>query len=102
MSRLNPKHDVLSSTWLSILQGLKVYGEGEWEVKIHGTDGKRRMWRKLHLAVNADTNDIIAVELSLSHVTDTDTDTDTDTEVFPHLLKQTRKKNYQDIHKWCL
>ncbi|HAS3930664.1 TPA: transposase, partial [Vibrio cholerae] len=31
--------------------GLKVYGEGEWKVKKHGTDGKRRVWRKLHLAV---------------------------------------------------
>lgn len=24
--------------------GLKVYGEGEWKVKKHGTDGKRRVW----------------------------------------------------------
>ncbi|MGR5178668.1 IS5 family transposase, partial [Vibrio parahaemolyticus] len=32
--------------------GLKVYGEGEWKVKKHGTDGKRRVWRKLHLAVD--------------------------------------------------
>ncbi|KIT55754.1 transposase IS903, partial [Vibrio parahaemolyticus 901128] len=31
--------------------GLKVYGEGEWKVKKHGTDGKHRVWRKLHLAV---------------------------------------------------
>ena len=31
--------------------GLKVYGEGEWKVKKHGTDGKRRVWRKLHIAV---------------------------------------------------
>ncbi len=29
--------------------GVKVYGEGEWKVKKHGTDGKRRVWRKLHL-----------------------------------------------------
>ncbi|MDG2738429.1 IS5 family transposase, partial [Vibrio parahaemolyticus] len=28
--------------------GLKVYGEGELKVKKHGTDGKRRVWRKLH------------------------------------------------------
>ncbi len=33
--------------------GLKVYGEGEK----HGTDGKRRVWRKLHLAV--DTSELI-------------------------------------------
>ena len=64
--------------------GLKVYGEGEWKVKTHGTDGERRMWRKLHLAVDADTNDIVAAELSLSNVTDA--------EVLPYLLKQTRRK----------
>ncbi len=28
---------------------LKVYGE--WKVKKHGTDGKRRVWRKLHITV---------------------------------------------------
>lgn len=31
---------------------LKVYGEGEWKVKKHGTEGKRRVWRKLHIAVD--------------------------------------------------
>lgn len=35
--------------------GLKVYGEGEWKVKKHGTDGKRRVWRKLLLAVDTNT-----------------------------------------------
>ncbi|EXJ40562.1 transposase DDE domain protein [Vibrio parahaemolyticus VPTS-2010_2] len=50
--------------------GLKVYGEGEWKVKKHGTDGKRRVWRKLHLAVDTDTHEIIAAELTLSGVTD--------------------------------
>ncbi|MCF9368570.1 IS5 family transposase [Vibrio parahaemolyticus] len=37
--------------------GLKVYGEGEWKVKKHGIDGKRRVWRKLHLAVGTSTRD---------------------------------------------
>ncbi|MCG8704042.1 IS5 family transposase [Vibrio vulnificus] len=63
---------------------LKVYGEGEWKVKKHGTDGKRRVWRKLHLAVDTNTHEIIAAELSLSNVTDA--------EVLPNLLKQTRRK----------
>lgn len=63
---------------------LKVYGEGEWKVKKHGTDGKRRVWRKLHLAVDTSTHEIIASELSLSTVTDA--------EVLPNLLKQTRRK----------
>lgn len=64
--------------------GLKVYGEGEWKVKKHGTDGKRRVWRKLHLAVDIDTHEIVAAELSLSNVTDA--------EVLPNLLKQTRRE----------
>ncbi|HHG3173021.1 TPA: IS5 family transposase [Vibrio parahaemolyticus] len=50
--------------------GLKVYGEGEWKVKKHGTDGKRRIWRKLHLAIDTSTHEIVAAELSLSNVTD--------------------------------
>lgn len=52
-------------------------------MKKHGTDGKRRVWRKLHLAVDTDTNEIIAAELTLSDVTDA--------EVLPNLLKQTRR-----------
>ncbi len=56
----------------------------EWKVKKHGTDGKRRVWRKLHLAVDTNTHEIIAAELSLSTVTDA--------EVLPNLLKQTRRK----------
>lgn len=63
--------------------GLKVYVEGELKVKKHGTDGKRRVWRKLHLAVDTDTHEIVAAELTLSGVTDT--------EVLPNLLKQTRR-----------
>ncbi|HGF5132331.1 IS5 family transposase [Vibrio parahaemolyticus] len=50
--------------------GLKVYGEGEWKVKKHGTDGKRRVWRKLHLAVDTSTHEIVAAEPSLFNVTD--------------------------------
>ncbi|PMK76131.1 hypothetical protein BCT92_22250 [Vibrio sp. 10N.261.52.E5] len=62
--------------------GLKVYGECEWKVKKHGTDGKRRVWRKLHIAVNTNTHELVAAELSLSTVTDR--------ELPPNLLKQTR------------
>lgn len=64
--------------------GLKVYGEGEWKVRKHDTDGKRRVWRKLHIAVDTSTHEIIAAELSLSTVSDA--------EVLPNLLKQTRRK----------
>ncbi len=61
-----------------------VYGEGEWKVKKHGTDGKRRVWRKLHIAVDTSTYEIVAAELSLSNVTDA--------EVLPNLLGQTRRE----------
>jgi hypothetical protein len=44
---------------------------------------RRRVWRKLHLAVDTDTHEIIAAELTLSSVTDE--------EVIPNLLKQTRR-----------
>ena len=35
------RHIVIDST------SLKVFGEGEWKVKMHGSE-KRRTWRKLH------------------------------------------------------
>lgn len=53
-------------------------------MKKHGTDGKRRVWRKLHIAVDTHTHEIIAAELSLSNVADA--------EVLPNLLKQTHRK----------
>ena len=34
--------------------GLKLYGEGEWRVRVHGW-ARHRTWRKLHLAVDAST-----------------------------------------------
>ena len=37
--------------------GFKVYGEGEWKVRMHGTS-KRRTWRKLHLAIDEATQEI--------------------------------------------
>jgi transposase len=43
--------------------GLKVYGAGEWHQ--HGVRG-RRTWRKLHLAVDAATNTIVAATLTTS------------------------------------
>ncbi|KAF1006218.1 MAG: hypothetical protein E5299_02170 [Burkholderia gladioli] len=44
-----PIHLVVDST------GLKVYGEGESKVRQHGYS-KRRTWRKVHLALNANIN----------------------------------------------
>jgi len=45
--------------------GLKVYGEGEWKVRVHGKD-KRRVWRKLHLAVDTRTGALCAHALTAS------------------------------------
>jgi hypothetical protein len=43
--------------------GIKIYGEGEWKVRQHGYT-KRRTWRKLHIALNGDTQEIEAFELT--------------------------------------
>lgn len=70
-------HQVIDST------GLKVFGEGEWKVKKYGQE-KRRIWRKLHLAVDADTHEVIWADMSLNNVTDA--------EAFPGLIRQTHRK----------
>ncbi len=54
-----PVHVVIAAT------GLKVYGAGEWLVEKHGERGART-WRKLHLAVDPSTGDILASELTSS------------------------------------
>ena len=42
--------------------GMKVFGAGEWLHEKHG--GKpRRSWRRLHLAIDPDSSDILAAEL---------------------------------------
>ena len=43
--------------------GLKVYGEGEWKMRIHGKT-KRRTWRKFHIGIDAETQDILCCELT--------------------------------------
>ena len=50
--------------------GLKVFGEGEWKVRIHGTDGKRRTWRKIHLLVDRESGHVVAVETTPNDVAD--------------------------------
>jgi len=51
--------------------GLKVSGEGEWKVKKHGKEAKkRRVWRKAHLLVDADTHLIHAVQTTGQEVAD--------------------------------
>ncbi|TWT65158.1 Transposase DDE domain protein [Posidoniimonas polymericola] len=41
--------------------GLKVYGDGEWKARKHGVS-KRRTWRKLHIAIDPKTGEIVAEE----------------------------------------
>jgi hypothetical protein len=43
--------------------GLKVYGEGEWKVRQHGIS-KRRTWRKLHLAFDEASQEVLACEVT--------------------------------------
>jgi hypothetical protein len=55
--RTGPVHVVIDAT------GLKVYGAGEWLAEQHGDRG-RRTWRKLHLAVDPESGEILASELT--------------------------------------
>jgi hypothetical protein len=53
LSGEGPVHVLIDST------GLEVYGAGPWLEEKHGTRS-RRSWRKLHLALDADSGEIIA------------------------------------------
>lgn len=72
-ARTEPLHLVVDAT------GLKVYGEGEWKVRLHGV-GQRRTWRKVHFAVDANVKDVVAAEVT--------TEQWTDGQVFAGLLEQ--------------
>src|SRR5512143_2362227 len=70
---LRPRHLLMEAS------GLKVYGAGEWPVGRQGAS-KRRTWRKLHVAVDAESHQRVAAELTAVFVGDA--------EVFPDLLEQ--------------
>jgi len=59
--------------------GIKFLGDGEWQARKHGVQG-RRQWRKVHLAMDPATSDIRAVEFTPSR--------DGDSPVLPDLLGQ--------------
>lgn len=59
------RHVVVDST------GIKVYGEGEWKTRQHGI-GKRRTWRKLHLAVDESSGEILTGVVSTNDVHDSE------------------------------
>jgi IS5 family transposase len=71
--RHTPLHLVVDST------GLKLYGEGEWKVRLHGW-AKHRTWRKLHLGIDATTQQVSAALITRRDVVDP--------KVLPKLLKQ--------------
>ena len=58
-----PLHLLVDST------GLKLCGKGEWLLEKHGT-ATRRLWRTLHLGVNAETGRIVASTLTPKDVDD--------------------------------
>ncbi len=66
------------------------YSTKPWKVKKHGKE-RRRTWRKLHVAVDGKTHEIICADLSLNNVTDS--------EVFPGLIRQTHK-NQSSSGRW--
>jgi hypothetical protein len=80
--RGEPLHLVVDST------GVKVLGEGEWKVRRHGAD-RRRIWRKVHLAVDAVSQDIRAVEMTDHR--------HGDGEILPDLLAQVPEERIADI-----
>jgi hypothetical protein len=62
--------------------GIKFLGDGEWQARKHGVQG-RRQWRKVHLAMDTATSDIRAVEFTPSR--------EGDSPVLPDLLDQIPK-----------
>jgi len=66
-------HLVVDST------GLKIYGEGEWKVRIHGI-GKRRTWRKIHIGLDEATGEIVCAEFTKADTVDSD--------VLPKILRK--------------
>ncbi len=61
--------------------GIKVQGEGEWKIKIHGK-GHPRKWIKLHVAIDERTQEIVG-EISTEASVD-------DGKAFPRVIEQGR------------
>ena len=72
-ARPEPLHLVIDST------GLKLYGEGEWRVRVDGW-AKRRTWRKLHISMDGETQQITSALITNRDVVDP--------RVLPRLLKE--------------
>lgn len=66
LPKLNRRHP---HTLILDASGMKTGGEGEWKVKIHGKS-KPRKWIKIHIAIDARTQEIVAEVTTESNVAD--------------------------------
>jgi len=57
LSKVRPTDLVFDSS------GFKIYGEGEWKVRQHGKQ-KRRRWRKFHIGICPRTQEVIVAEVT--------------------------------------
>lgn len=73
LSKVRPTDLVLDSS------GIKIYGEGEWKIRQHGKQ-KRRRWKKFHIGVCPKTHEVFVAE-----VTELET---ADCEIGPKLLEK--------------
>ena len=80
--------------------GLKVYGEGEWKMRIHGKD-KRRTWRKLHVAINRETHQIEAIHLTKSNVHDSTQTSNLLRQIPEKIQTVTADKAYDNKHGYA-
>lgn len=63
LSKRRPRAIIIDST------GMKIYGAGEWHTRQHRLT-KRRTWRKLHIAICAQTQELVALEMTKANVSD--------------------------------
>ena len=70
------RHVVIDST------GLKIFGEGEWKVRQHSYD-KRRTWRKYHVGIDEEAQEVVAAVLSTNDIKDN--------EILEDLLEQVQE-----------
>jgi hypothetical protein len=75
LSSCQPKTVIVDAT------GIKVQGEGEWKVKVHGK-GRPRKWIKLHVAIDERTQEIMG-EISTEATVD-------DGKAFLEVMKQVK------------
>jgi len=66
--KIKLKHTVKGSIHVVVdATGLKIFGEGEWKVRQHGYS-KHRMWRKLHVGIDVESQQFVMAELTDNHI----------------------------------